>query len=54
MSLKVVTWKIIQSCCQSAVLKSGQTSECQITVTVEHDADCSPVYAKGMEYNKNV
>jgi hypothetical protein len=54
MSLTMAGWKIIQSCCQPPVLKSGQTSEYQIPVNVEQCAVCSPAYAKGMEYHKNL
>jgi hypothetical protein len=54
MSLTKASWKIMQSCCQPAILKISQTSECQITVNVEHYALCSPAYAKGMEYHRNL
>jgi hypothetical protein len=51
MSLIMASLKIIKSCCQPHILKSGQTSECQITVNVEHYVLCSPAYAKGIEYH---
>lgn len=32
------------------ILKCSQSSECQMSVNVEHEFDCSSLHAKGMEY----